>query len=196
MNSEVQKKKKRVSKHQTRTGIWEGWETFRPLRGFFSLRSQTAIADWRSPLEGETSLNLPIFPSLSDVLSTAKNTSTQLQKSERKRKLVFWKVKVYGVCEWTFRRTRDSTERMARKWKAQQMVEERTLDDQQYGSEEQQESKGFGDRTECGWMRGFCFHLPFLVFPNKASVIYVIIIVSLASGIFVWSVTHWHKSQW
>ena len=26
------------SVHQTRTGIWEGWETFRPLRGFFSLR--------------------------------------------------------------------------------------------------------------------------------------------------------------
>ena len=27
-----------VWKHQTKTGIWEVWETFRPLRGFFSLR--------------------------------------------------------------------------------------------------------------------------------------------------------------
>ena len=28
------------------------------------------------------------------------------------------------------------------------------LDDGQYGSEEQQETKGFGDSTECGWMEG------------------------------------------
>ena len=34
----VQKRKKLVSKHQTKTGIWEVWETFRPVRGFFSLR--------------------------------------------------------------------------------------------------------------------------------------------------------------
>ena len=33
-------------------------------------------------------------------------------------------------------------------------MEEKTLDDEQYGSEEQQETKGFGDRTECGWMQG------------------------------------------
>ena len=41
-------------------GYW--WETFRPLRGFVSLR----IADWRSPWEGETSLTN--LPSLSDIL--------------------------------------------------------------------------------------------------------------------------------
>ena len=33
-------------------------------------------------------------------------------------------------------------------------MEEKTLDDGQYGSEEQQETKGFGDSTECGWMQG------------------------------------------
>ena len=33
-------------------------------------------------------------------------------------------------------------------------MEEKTLDDEQYGSEEQQETKGFGDSTECGWMQG------------------------------------------
>ena len=35
-------------------------------------------------------------------------------------------------------------------------MEEKTLDDGQYGSEEQQETKGFGDTesTECGWMQG------------------------------------------
>ena len=33
-------------------------------------------------------------------------------------------------------------------------MEEKTLDDEQYGSEEQQETKGFGDSTECEWMQG------------------------------------------
>ena len=33
-------------------------------------------------------------------------------------------------------------------------MEEKTLDDGQYGNEEQQETKGFGDSTECGWMQG------------------------------------------
>ena len=33
-------------------------------------------------------------------------------------------------------------------------MKEKTLDDGQYGSEEQQETKGFGDSTECGWMQG------------------------------------------
>ena len=33
-------------------------------------------------------------------------------------------------------------------------MEEKTLDDEQYGSEEQQETKGFGDSTGCGWMQG------------------------------------------
>ena len=33
-------------------------------------------------------------------------------------------------------------------------MEEKTLDDGQCGSEEQQETKGFGDSTECGWMQG------------------------------------------
>ena len=33
-------------------------------------------------------------------------------------------------------------------------MEEKTLDDEQYASEEQQETKGFGDSTECGWMQG------------------------------------------
>ena len=33
-------------------------------------------------------------------------------------------------------------------------MEEKTSDDGQYGSEEQQETKGFGDSTECGWMQG------------------------------------------
>ena len=33
-------------------------------------------------------------------------------------------------------------------------MEEKTLDDGQYGSEEQQETKGFGDSTVCGWMQG------------------------------------------
>ena len=33
-------------------------------------------------------------------------------------------------------------------------MEEKTLDDGKYGSEEQQETKGFGDSTECGWMQG------------------------------------------
>ena len=33
-------------------------------------------------------------------------------------------------------------------------MEEKTSDDEQYGSEEQQETKGFGDSTECGWMQG------------------------------------------
>ena len=32
-------------------------------------------------------------------------------------------------------------------------MEEKTLDDEQYGSEEQQETKGFGDSTGCGWMQ-------------------------------------------
>ena len=38
LNLKVQKRKKLVSEHQTKTGNWDGWETFRPLRGFFSLR--------------------------------------------------------------------------------------------------------------------------------------------------------------
>ena len=33
-------------------------------------------------------------------------------------------------------------------------MKEKTLDDGQYGSEEQQETKGFGGSTECGWMQG------------------------------------------
>ena len=33
-------------------------------------------------------------------------------------------------------------------------MEEKTLDDGQYGSEEQQKTKGFEDSTECGWMQG------------------------------------------
>ena len=32
-------------------------------------------------------------------------------------------------------------------------MEEKTLDDGQYGSEEQQETKGFGDRTECAFVQ-------------------------------------------
>ena len=75
----------------------------------------------------------------------------QSQKSERK--FVFNKVKVYSVFEWTFRRTRDSRgwqgiEKRHSRWK------KKTLDDGQYGSEEQQETKGFGDSTECGLMQG------------------------------------------
>ena len=52
---EVQKRKKLVE-YQTKTRNWS--ETFRPLRGFFSLRlkKNRRIADWRSPSEGETSL--------------------------------------------------------------------------------------------------------------------------------------------
>ena len=34
----VQKRKKLVSQHQTKTRNWDCWETFCPLRGFFSLR--------------------------------------------------------------------------------------------------------------------------------------------------------------
>ena len=30
-----------------------------------------------------------------------------------------------------------------------------TIDDGQYGSEEQQQTKGFGDSTECGWMQRY-----------------------------------------
>ena len=70
-----EEEKTRETEYQTKTGSW--WETFRPLRGFFSLRLrdvspsqgllQSAIfADWRSPWEGETSLTN--FPSLSDIL--------------------------------------------------------------------------------------------------------------------------------
>ena len=33
-------------------------------------------------------------------------------------------------------------------------MEEKTLDDGQYGSEEQQETKGSEGSTECGWMQG------------------------------------------
>ena len=33
-------------------------------------------------------------------------------------------------------------------------MEEKTLHDEQYSSEEQQETKGYGDSTECGWMQG------------------------------------------
>ena len=35
---QVQKRKKLVSDNQTKTGNWDCWEAFRPLRGFFSLR--------------------------------------------------------------------------------------------------------------------------------------------------------------
>ena len=52
-----------------------------------------------------------------------KDTSIQLvQLQKSKRKLVFNKVKVYSVCEWSFRRTRDSRgwqgiEKHHRRWK-------------------------------------------------------------------------------
>ena len=40
-NSAFRGGKKLVSEHQTKTGNWDDGETFRPLRGFFSLRSQS-----------------------------------------------------------------------------------------------------------------------------------------------------------
>ena len=57
--SMVQKRKKLVFEHQTKTGNWDCWETYRPLRGFFSLRLNRRL---KKPLRGRIVSQQSQFP--------------------------------------------------------------------------------------------------------------------------------------
>ena len=76
----------------------------------------------------------------------------QLQKSESKLVFNTWKWRSIACLNELLEE--QETAEDGKKLKSVTVDGRKTLDDGQYGSEEQQETKGFGDSTGCGWMQG------------------------------------------